>query len=94
MTYGGMSKKPVILPTPLLIFKDISAKGFWLSGDWYQNCEPLQRQEMTEFLVRLVKEGSLVLKKTRRVPFREAMGAIQEQAGASKFPGKVVFDMM
>ena len=32
VTYGGMSMQPVSVPTALLIFKDISFKGFWLSG--------------------------------------------------------------
>eukprot|EP00873_Tetraselmis_striata_P004989 jgi/Tetstr1/425253/TSEL_015707.t2 len=31
VTYGGMSLQPVTLPTPLLIFKDIRARGFALS---------------------------------------------------------------
>lgn len=32
VTFGGMSMKPVSIPTGLFIFKDIQAKGFWLSG--------------------------------------------------------------
>lgn len=32
VTYGGMSMKPVSLPTSLFIFKDLHARGFWLSG--------------------------------------------------------------
>jgi hypothetical protein len=32
VTYGGMSLQPVNAPVPLLIFKDISFRGFWLSG--------------------------------------------------------------
>ena len=31
VTYGGMSREPVTLPTSLFIFKDIRAQGFWLS---------------------------------------------------------------
>jgi hypothetical protein len=33
VTYGGMSMKPVTLPTSLFIFKDLHARGFWLSGE-------------------------------------------------------------
>lgn len=33
VTYGGMSMKPVTIPTSLLIFKDLTCKGFWLSGN-------------------------------------------------------------
>ena len=32
VTYGGMSMQPVTLPASLLIFKDITFWGFWLSG--------------------------------------------------------------
>jgi len=31
VTYGGMSKQPVMLPTAALIFKDIKFSGFWVS---------------------------------------------------------------
>ncbi|ODQ79760.1 hypothetical protein BABINDRAFT_161460 [Babjeviella inositovora NRRL Y-12698] len=32
-TYGGMSKQPVILPTSLHIFKNITSAGFWLTAN-------------------------------------------------------------
>ena len=31
VTYGGMSMKPVSVPTSLLIFKDLRLRGFWMS---------------------------------------------------------------
>lgn len=31
VTYGGMSKQPVVLPTGLLIFNDLVFDGFWVS---------------------------------------------------------------
>ncbi|KAJ2849968.1 mitochondrial 2-enoyl thioester reductase, partial [Coemansia erecta] len=31
VTYGGMSRQPVTLPTSLLLFKDIAARGFWMN---------------------------------------------------------------
>jgi mitochondrial enoyl-[acyl-carrier protein] reductase / trans-2-enoyl-CoA reductase len=33
VTYGGMSLQPVTIPTPLLIFRDIRLRGFWISGN-------------------------------------------------------------
>lgn len=33
VTYGGMSMKPVTIPTSLFIFKDLRSRGFWLSAD-------------------------------------------------------------
>lgn len=35
VTYGGMSRKPLTLPTGTLIFQDICAHGFWLTR-WYK----------------------------------------------------------
>ena len=31
VTYGGMSKQPVGVPTGSAIFKNVSARGFWLT---------------------------------------------------------------
>lgn len=31
LTYGGMSYQPVILPTSLHIFKDVTSRGFWVT---------------------------------------------------------------
>lgn len=34
MTYGAMSMQPIAIPAPLLIFKDIRVRGFWLTGGY------------------------------------------------------------
>jgi len=57
ITYGGMSRQPVIIPTSLLIFKNINAKGFWLSK-WLDD-HPRERIEMLNELCTLVKENKL-----------------------------------
>jgi len=31
VTYGGMSKQPLVVPTGAFIFKDITLRGFWLT---------------------------------------------------------------
>lgn len=33
VTYGGMSRQPVILPTALHIFKNVTSTGFWLTAN-------------------------------------------------------------
>uniref|UniRef100_A0A0N5AKX7 Enoyl-[acyl-carrier-protein] reductase, mitochondrial n=1 Tax=Syphacia muris TaxID=451379 RepID=A0A0N5AKX7_9BILA len=38
VTYGGMSKQPLQIPTGPLIFKDIVLKGFWVT-DWYRSAQ-------------------------------------------------------
>lgn len=77
ITYGGMSKKPVALPTGLLIFQNLTFKGFWMS-DWYQHqrmeyelssekeSSPLpltmKREKMISDIVSWIKSGKFRLK--------------------------------
>lgn len=34
VTYGAMSKQALAIPPPLLIFKDLRFRGFWVSGSF------------------------------------------------------------
>lgn len=43
VTYGGMSKQPLMLPTGALIFKDIKFSGFWVSRWSDENIEEKKR---------------------------------------------------
>ena len=42
VTYGGMSREPLPLPAGALIFRDLVARGFWLTR-WVQNNPPALR---------------------------------------------------
>lgn len=55
VTYGAMSKKPVALPTGLLIFKDLRFKGFWLSR--WANSDKEGKKKTIHEILGLVKEG-------------------------------------
>ncbi|KAF2999527.1 mitochondrial 2-enoyl thioester reductase [Neopestalotiopsis sp. 37M] len=55
VTYGGMSRQPVALPTGLLIFKDIRFVGFWLSR-WADRNTADKARTANEILG-LVREG-------------------------------------
>jgi trans-2-enoyl-CoA reductase len=59
VTYGGMSKEPVIVPTGLLIFNDIKLRGFWLSSWVNQQGHTNLRAQMIEDLARLHLKGEL-----------------------------------
>lgn len=58
LTYGGMSKQPVTLPTSLHIFKGLTSKGFWVT----ENCrrEPQSKIDAIKALVKLYQEGALI----------------------------------
>lgn len=55
VTYGGMSKQPVVLPTGLLIFKNLKFEGFWLS-DWSERF-PDEKKRTIEEVLQLYREG-------------------------------------
>jgi len=57
VTYGGMSLKPVTIPTGLFIFNDITTKGFWLSNWVKQNQD--KRKDMLIEVIKMLKEKKI-----------------------------------
>ncbi|OAP60125.1 hypothetical protein AYL99_05127 [Fonsecaea erecta] len=55
VTYGAMSKQPLMLPASLLIFKEISFNGFWVSK--WSDRHPDQKKQTVEDVLRLTREG-------------------------------------
>ena len=55
VTYGAMSKKPVELPTGLLIFKDLHFDGFWVSK--WSDRNPTEKRQTVEDVLRMTREG-------------------------------------
>eukprot|EP01124_Arcella_intermedia_P004307 TRINITY_DN1242_c0_g1_i1.p1 TRINITY_DN1242_c0_g1~~TRINITY_DN1242_c0_g1_i1.p1 ORF type:complete len:366 (-),score=59.73 TRINITY_DN1242_c0_g1_i1:58-1155(-) len=69
VTYGGMSSKPITLPTSSFIFNDITCKGFWINK-WYETQGVEKKQALLEHLVELVENKKLRLW-VERHPFAE-----------------------
>jgi trans-2-enoyl-CoA reductase len=57
ITYGGMSRKPVSIPTGRLIFNNIHLHGFWLSRWTEQHGQ--QRTTMLNYLIELIRKKQL-----------------------------------
>lgn len=55
VTYGGMSKQPVIVNTADFIFKDITCRGFWLTI--WKRSNPDEFKRTLRELVELVRSG-------------------------------------
>lgn len=55
VTYGGMSKQPVTLPTGLLIFKNLKFEGFWMSN--WSDRFPDEKIRTIRELLQLYREG-------------------------------------
>jgi trans-2-enoyl-CoA reductase len=59
VTYGGMSREPVMIPTSALIFKDLRIKGFWMTEWSKRNADSIDRFEMFEELISMMTNNEL-----------------------------------
>lgn len=57
LTYGGMSFQPVILPTSLHIFKNVTSAGFWVTALLKNDLE--LKQKTMDKIVEWYEEGQL-----------------------------------
>ncbi len=57
VTFGGMSRHPVKVPTGFLIFKDIQFLGFWMTR-WYQSTSQEETWAFFRQLFELAKAGT------------------------------------
>ncbi|MEM9443998.1 MAG: 2-enoyl thioester reductase domain-containing protein [Verrucomicrobiota bacterium] len=60
VTYGAMGMKPVSIANSLLIFADMTFKGFWMTR-WYNEASSKDIDVMMQSLASLVVEGKLKL---------------------------------
>ncbi|KAL6642091.1 hypothetical protein ACP70R_020272 [Stipagrostis hirtigluma subsp. patula] len=79
VTYGGMSKKPVTVPTSYFIFKDLSLRGFWLQK-WMNSDKADDCRAMIDYLLGLVQEGKLKYE-MELSPFSEFSLALDKALG-------------
>lgn len=76
VTYGGMSRDPVTVPTSAFIFKDLSFHGFWMTR-WNEIADEKVKDVMMTDLVNLMCEGKLkgpVHKMVKFDNYEEAIG--------------------
>jgi len=64
VTYGGMSKQPLQLPTGLLIFKNIKFSGFWVSR--WSDENPEEKKRTVDEILQLTRDG-----KFKDIPVQE-----------------------
>jgi trans-2-enoyl-CoA reductase len=55
VTYGGMSKQPISLPTSALIFKDIKFSGFWVSR--WSDRHPEEKKRTVDEILEWTRRG-------------------------------------
>lgn len=84
VTYGGMSREPVVAPTAALIFKDISFHGFWMTRWTRENHSSTARDAMFEELMQLMLAQKFKGPTAIQVPFADYKMAL---ANALSFQG-------
>lgn len=88
VTYGGMSREPLTVPTAALIFNDIRFHGFWMTRWTQENPGSPKRKEMFEDLVNLMIEGKLKAPQHEMIDFRNFKEALENALRIQGFVGK------
>lgn len=88
MTYGAMSRQSLRVPNGLLIFKNISLRGFWVSR-WYREAEAQKISAMFERLMAMAATGALHTPIAGRYTLDEICSAL-EHAQTERRSGKVL----
>ena len=71
VTYGGMSKQPLMVPTGSLIFNDVKVRGYWMTEWTKNNRESQVQKDMWEFLATMIRKNLLRPPLHKLVPFEQ-----------------------
>lgn len=77
VTYGGMSKQPLMVSTAALIFQNIRVVGFWRTLWTKQHSHSKADDDMYEYLSKIALEGKLQPPVHSLVPFADYKDAVQ-----------------
>lgn len=87
VTYGGMSREPVIVPTASFIFKDIQLRGFWMSRWRKENNGTKPNDQMLDELMEFMRDGKLVPPAHKILPLDSFQEALQNTISSKGFVG-------
>ena len=88
LTFGAMSRRPLLLPTGLLIFKDIQILGFWMTR-WYQKATEAELHAMFAELFEMAKTGAFKTPVEKVYPITEIKAAVAHALQGSR-GGKIL----
>ncbi len=78
VTYGGMSKQPLMIPAGPLIFSDAKVRGFWVTQWTKENRTTPANEHMTEYLTAMIRAGELQPPFHNAVKIEDFASAIQK----------------
>jgi trans-2-enoyl-CoA reductase len=90
VTFGGMSKLPVTIPTSQLIFRDLRLRGYWHSKWLAENALPT-RQQLVDELADAVLRRSIICPPVKEFSFSEVDEALAYDHYEHAIRRKVVF---
>ena len=84
VNYGALSGEPCLLAPTVIIFKDITVRGFWLAK-WFRTATPEQQKELYGTLTGLIATGKLSapVHATYRVKDIKEAVAVAAEGGAT-----------
>lgn len=91
VTYGGMSRNPVTIPTSSFIFKDLAFRGFWMTRWHKENRNSPARQKMIADLVELMKSKKIRAPAHKVVPLENYTEALMNTMSVQGFAGHKYF---
>lgn len=93
VTYGGMSREPVLVPTSSLIFKDMQFRGFWMTRWKEQKGRSAEAKQMFDEIVQLILDGKFKAPNHELIPFADYQKALENALNLQGFAGaKLMLD--
>lgn len=88
VTYGGMSRQPVIVPTGSLVFKNITYKGFSIGRWTLDNVLSDERKLMNQTLLDLMESGKLIVPPHELIPLQDFKRGMEQALSSTGYIGK------
>lgn len=88
VTYGGMSREPLTVPTAALIFNDIRFYGFWMTRWTQEHPDSPERQKMFDELIAMMVAGKIRAPAYEMINFRDYKTALENALRLQGFVGK------
>ena len=91
VTYGAMSREPFSLSNAQLIFRDIQARGFWITR-WLRKANKAERQQLYTEIFHLMRDGVLQTPVEKLYPLPAYLEALAHAARPGR-NGKILFEL-